>query len=514
MMALGRWARRATFVAGVLACVILACCASAQAEKRIAGAGEEMRFESALKLNVLQPKMDGNPVSLGTTPSKDGKGIVIPAGKPWLVQPLQPDLSLDEMRALSAEVASKRIPGLMLAREQVNDANAAALAGCVSLQGLTILHSTISDKGLAQVTGLGGLKSLRLANCEQVHGKGLAILRDMQGLVRLDLERSAVGNDGMAHIGGATELAELNLEGTDAASPGLAGLKGLAKLKRFSLASTSVGDSGMASVAALTALEELNLDSTTVSDAGVAQLGSLINLKDLIVSATPVKGTTLSAFRGSSLERLTLSGSRADDAGLSQAAMLARVSRLNLRACVSVTDAGLSHVKKLAALRELDLGGCKRISDAGMVHVGTMQNLLKLALDSCPALTDAGLAHLKGMSDLRALNLEADVRLTNAGIAQLAPLVNLEELWLGGCENVSDEAMDTVGRLTHLRVLSIVKTKVSGTGLASLKGLIQLRELDAMDSRVTAADINKHLGGVKGLRYHLGQGVWVTVRGQ
>ncbi|MDB6028461.1 MAG: hypothetical protein JWM68_4684 [Verrucomicrobiales bacterium] len=83
-------------------------------------------------------------------------------------------------------------------------------------------------------------------------------------------------------------LVDLNLAGTRITESGLSVLKGLTNLNRLHLEHTKIGDAGLAHLKPLVNLTYLNLFDTPVTDAGLKQLSGLSNLRHLYVWQTKV----------------------------------------------------------------------------------------------------------------------------------------------------------------------------------------------------------------------------------
>ena len=83
-------------------------------------------------------------------------------------------------------------------------------------------------------------------------------------------------------------LMDLNLAGTKITDAGLANLKGLTNLTHLHLEHTEIGDAGLVNLKGLVNLEYLNLFDTKVSDAGLENLKGLARLKNLHVWQTKV----------------------------------------------------------------------------------------------------------------------------------------------------------------------------------------------------------------------------------
>jgi hypothetical protein len=78
-------------------------------------------------------------------------------------------------------------------------------------------------------------------------------------------------------------LMDLNLAGTKITDAGLAAIKGLTNLTMLHLEHTKITDAGLANVKGLSNLEYLNLFDTPVTDAGLKNLEGLSKLKNLYV---------------------------------------------------------------------------------------------------------------------------------------------------------------------------------------------------------------------------------------
>lgn len=100
----------------------------------------------------------------------------------------------------------------------------------------------------------------------------LAPLKDVVGLVDLNLAGTKVTDAGLANLKGLTNLTHLHLEHTQIGDAGLAQLKDLANLEYLNLFDTKVTDAGLVNLKGLTHLKNLHVWQTKVTDAGVADL--------------------------------------------------------------------------------------------------------------------------------------------------------------------------------------------------------------------------------------------------
>ena len=91
-------------------------------------------------------------------------------------------------------------------------------------------------------------------------------------------------------------LVDLNLAGTKITDAGLASIKGLTNLTHLHLAHTQIGDAGLANLKGLVNLQYLNLFDTKVTDAGLENLKGLAHLKNLYLWQTKVTDAGVTNF--------------------------------------------------------------------------------------------------------------------------------------------------------------------------------------------------------------------------
>ena len=113
----------------------------------------------------------------------------------------------------------------------------------------SLAGAKIDDAALESLKGVGEqLVWLNLAGTSVTDG-GIKALAGLKNLRRLHLEKTGVGDEGLASIKGLTELQYLNLYGTKVTDKGLTALAGLKKLKNVYLWQTAVTDGGAAELA-------------------------------------------------------------------------------------------------------------------------------------------------------------------------------------------------------------------------------------------------------------------------
>ncbi len=153
-------------------------------------------------------------------------------GKPpvprWLVELIGVDY-FGHIRAVSLHKAT--------------DATMAQVGQLNRLDTVLLRASSVSDTGLAHLSGVANLSILDLSHT-QVTRAGLAHLKDLNKLGVLDLAGAQVTDDGLAHLKGLSNLMQLNLNSTHVTDAGLVHLKGLAKLHVLEVVDTQVTEEG------------------------------------------------------------------------------------------------------------------------------------------------------------------------------------------------------------------------------------------------------------------------------
>lgn len=310
-------------------------------------------------------------------------------------------------------------------------------------------------------------------------------------------------------------LRRLDIDGLDA-EKSFRSLDSLTQLEHLSLSGCNpVNDVVASRISTLPHLVHLELPRCTyVLDACVFQLVSLRQLRVLDLSHTQVTNSGLahmSAF--CELRRLILrSCKKVSDEGIPQLAPLEHLEELNLSGCALITNDGVKWfaVKKDLAgqccewsqLRILDLSDCKQITDASLQDIASLGDLQQLNLSGCPEISDDGLAHLLPLVHLRVLRLKhctkirdrglecmslarlscLDLRecdqITDVGIRKLAAASqHLEELDVGACWRLTDEAVLALLSMPRLRLLNLNLCSVTDESAQLLALFPQLRQV-------------------------------------
>lgn len=144
-----------------------------------------------------------------------------------------------------------------------------------ALHSLDLSHSAVSDKDLAHIEHLSGLRSLELTSTT-VGDKGLSFIHNLNGLHSLGLSYSKVTSAGLKHLWQLKDLREVWLSGTQVDDLGLEHLNNLQLLAQLGLSSTLVTDAGLLSLVKLKNLLRVYLFNTKVTHNGTQLLKSLL----------------------------------------------------------------------------------------------------------------------------------------------------------------------------------------------------------------------------------------------
>ncbi|KAG9459428.1 hypothetical protein H6P81_003936 [Aristolochia fimbriata] len=153
-----------------------------------------------------------------------------------------------------------------------------------------------------------------------------------------------------------------------------------------------------------------------------------------------------------------------------------------VRACPSLEEVDVSYCSRFgdreaaalscaAGLRDLKLVKCLDITDVGLAKIAVgCQRLEKLSLKWCLEISDLGLDLLsKKCRDLKFLDISY-LKISNKSLQSISSLRKLESLFMVGCSNLDDEAMDFLKNgNASLKCIDLSRCEmVTSTGLASV----------------------------------------------
>ena len=346
----------------------------------------------------------------------------------------------------------------------VSDGTFAGVSQLEHLEELEIELAPISDEAIKTLAGLSELKSLRLEDMPKLTDQGIANLVGLKHLEQLTLkDMPNVGAETNKALGKLKQISECTvIESHD--------VNRLLPLLRDNTTITSLeldgaGDDVAATITAIAsmrALTSLRLShDPRLTDNQLKALADMPQLRNLeLPNCSEVRGHTLDAFAGRSLERITLWGCQLDAVGLRQ-------------------------LRLLTSLKHLAIGPDIQGDGADFLELVSLTSLHSLQVQSA-CFDDRSMAILASLPILRSLSLR-DCAITSAGLAYLESVPELTDLCLEGCTSVGDKGLVHVAKLTALDRLNLATTGTTGVGMARLASLIHLQSLDLCHTRVTNA---------------------------
>ena len=118
---------------------------------------------------------------------------------------------------------------------------------------------------------------------------------------------------------------------------------------------------------------------------------------------------------------------------------------------------------------------------------GDLDELTKARMERLFEFGDEEMSHFVKLTEIKTLRL-GDTRVTGAGLAHLRGLFQLKTLWLEGTR-VEDSSLIHVAQLPNLEHLYLSRTRVSDDGLEHLARLVNLKELHLKNTLVTEKGI-------------------------
>ena len=189
-----------------------------------------------------------------------------------------------------------------------------------------LTNSKITDKGLVHLKPLVRLSDLPVRGTRATFGgvielfvrhqrRGLAAAVRAMGLAptgdgfikRIDLGRTGVRDQDLAHLADLKGLEHLILATTGITDAGLAHVGRLKRLKGLYLAKCAVTDAGLAHLAGLREIESLNLYGTGVTDAGLPHLYGMKRMRDLYLTDLKLSEEAITKLKAE-LPRVTVAG--------------------------------------------------------------------------------------------------------------------------------------------------------------------------------------------------------------
>ena len=188
------------------------------------------------------------------------------------------------------------------------------------------------------------------------------------------------------------------------------------------------------------------------------------------------------------LRTLILEGCRHWDVGVLKPFLHChKLVHLNLRGWNQLQNDHLKYVQEFQQMYELNLSQCVHIGDQGIQHLKPLTELSDLNLSSCPEITSLSMIKLgQFFQKLTSLNVSYCTQLTNQSMTHIGTLYQLEHLYLDGCMALTDEGIDFLRPILHLKTFSI--SGVFGIESGPLPSWIELQILNMNNTSI--ADVS------------------------
>jgi hypothetical protein len=184
------------------------------------------------------------------------------------------------------------------------------------------------------------------------------------------------------------------------------------------------------------------LPSATINDSLPEQVASVIQV-EIVKNVDDLTRLDPARF----YQQLIVSGEHITNRSLSHLEDLRAIS-VSIEA-INVSNAGLLHLTKLRHLRQLRLW-TPDVNDDGLKIVAKLGHLELLDLEGT-SVRGTGLTHLSGLTKLQHVTLSPLVR--NEALESLIKLPALKELDLRPCYRLTDDCIESIGRLPTLETV-------------------------------------------------------------
>jgi Leucine-rich repeat (LRR) protein len=227
----------------------------------------------------------------------------------------------------------------------------------------------------------------------------------------------------------------------------------------------------MAVVAGFGGLRRLTIDHAAVTDAGLVHIGKLPLEELRLTSCFQISDDGLQTV--SEFDKLITLSCRDmffSATGLAAVGHLKRLRTLQLNDLIGLDDTcldGLIRGTGTPPAAAFSRQGQDRVNESNVPRPARLANLTRLELRGAE-ITAAGVELVATLGTLEHLNL-ANCQIDDRGVAHLTTLQNLRTLDLSGNRNISDAAVDRLGRMASLQELRTDGTSISSAAMEQLR---------------------------------------------
>lgn len=279
------------------------------------------------------------------------------------------------------------------------------------------------------------LADLNTKHSEQINDDDLKTLANLESgreqVTFLNITRGAVSDEALQNLTKLPELTQLDLTSTNIDGHGFAALRDCPKLRKLKVSSVlRMSQQGWEELSKLTQLEILDVSSTSnITNADVAKFVALTNLKELDLSSTPITDDVFKSLAEMErLEILKIEGNTQLKGHGLQAYSRTKPTLRELHATrTPLHAAGLKHIKSIPSLELLDISNSS-LTDQPFADLKGAAHLVHLKIGGANQLSNAAMQTVLSMSKLQILDLEAMQSVTDPGLGILSKKSGLQTL--------------------------------------------------------------------------------------
>lgn len=282
-------------------------------------------------------------IEIGSSVNVTSAGIEYLAASINLKQFISKSTTLDD-DAISVLENMPQLEQLRVDGSQVTDAGLDVVQRIPKLRVLSLSGCQITDAGMFKLRRLTSLEHLILTDTN-LTGEGLSHLALLGSLRQLELKDTGLTDQFAVRLRTLSSLRQLNVSDTNITDAAISSFP--VEITNLNLEGTAITDQGLASLSRLQELTNLNLDSTKITGQGLRSLTSLPQLSTLSMRGVALVDAHASTFSQlPSLQTLFLNHTMITDVGLTRLSTANKLTNLYV-GNTQVTDDGIANFKMM-----------------------------------------------------------------------------------------------------------------------------------------------------------------------
>lgn len=186
----------------------------------------------------------------------------------------------------------------MYGRDVITDEAMVSISKLTNMTVLGVEDTSVSDEGLKQMKRFDYLEEFYAFRCINITNEGVAALEDLTNLRRIRLRATSINGGCVKYLSNLPLLEILDVSETYVGDDGMAEMKRIDSLKRLNMWHTEITNEGLADLGEMTQLTWLNLDDNmAIDDAGVEKLAGLENLEFLHLGKTSITDDSVETIK-------------------------------------------------------------------------------------------------------------------------------------------------------------------------------------------------------------------------